>query len=83
MFKNIGKQFKGETDVNGQNSIKSLEAELERVKSRKEEIIKEIAEREEKIKTQGMKKGEIAFNQNKKDKIKKYQRNLINFRFCL
>lgn len=62
--------IKGEQDVNGQNSIKSLELELERVKSRKEEIIKEIAEREEKIKTPGMKKGEIAFNQNKIDTLK-------------
>jgi len=60
----------GKKDVNGRNAIKSLESELEQVLLRVEEIKKEISEREEKIKTLGMKKGEIGFNQSKIDKLK-------------
>ena len=62
--------IKGEQDVNGQNSIKSLEDELQRVKERIALVQTEIGEREEKIKTPGMKKGEIGFNQAQIDKLK-------------
>ncbi len=62
--------IKGEKDVNGKNAITSLETELEVVKKRIDEIHAEIKEREEKIKTPGMKKGEIGFNQAKIDKLK-------------
>jgi asparaginyl-tRNA synthetase len=68
--------IKGEQDVNGQNSIKSLEDELKQVEAKMEEINKEIAEREEKIKTPGMKKGEIGFNQAKIDKLKQELKDL-------
>jgi asparaginyl-tRNA synthetase len=68
--------IKGEQDVNGQNSIKSLEDELKLVEAKMEEINKEIAEREEKIKTPGMKKGEIGFNQAKIDKLKQELKDL-------
>lgn len=64
------KIIKGEEDVNGKNAITSLEDELKAVGLRIAEIEKEIAEREEKMKTPGMKKGEIGFNQAKIDKLK-------------
>lgn len=64
------KIIKGEVDVNGVNAIASLEQELAAVKNRMVEIAQEITEREEKIKTPGMKKGEIGFNQAKIDKLK-------------
>lgn len=82
MLENITKPFprltydeavriiKGEQDVNGVNSIKSLEDELQKVQTRIAEVEKEIEEREEKIKTPGMKKGEIGFNQSKIDQLK-------------
>ena len=65
------KIIKGEVDVNGVNAITSLEKELAEVKNAIEATKKEIAEREEKIKTPSMKKGEIGFNQAKIDKLKK------------
>jgi len=82
VLQNIVKQFprltydeavkiiKGENDVNGKNAITSLEEELKQVLSTIELVDKEIADREEKIKVPGMKKGEIGFNQAKIDKLK-------------
>lgn len=64
------KIIKGEENVNGVNAIESLEEELKKVVVRMEEVKAEIAEREEKIKVPGMKKGEIGFNQAKIDKLK-------------
>ncbi|AMS27770.1 asparaginyl-tRNA synthetase [Bacteroidetes bacterium UKL13-3] len=64
------KIIKGEENVNGVNAIESLEEELKKVVARMEEVKAEIAEREEKIKVPGMKKGEIGFNQAKIDKLK-------------
>jgi asparaginyl-tRNA synthetase len=64
------KIIKGEEDVNGVNAISSLENELAAVKNSIAELQKEVLEREEKIKTPGMKKGEIGFNQAKIDKLK-------------
>lgn len=57
--------IKGEKDVNGVNSIKSLEEELASVEAQIKAITDEIKEREDKIAVPGMKKGEINFNQNK------------------
>ena len=68
--------IKGEQDVEGKNSITSLEDELKTIISRIEEVKKEIEEREEKIKTPNMKKGEIGFNQAKIDKLKQEQNEL-------
>jgi asparaginyl-tRNA synthetase len=62
--------IKGEQDVNGQNAIVSLESELKAVQARIGLVQTEIAERENKIKTPGMKKGEIGFNQAQIDKLK-------------
>lgn len=64
------KIIKGEVDVNGVNAITSLEQDLASVKERIAAVNAEINEREEKIKTPGMKKGEIGFNQAKIDKLK-------------
>lgn len=68
--------IKGEQDVNGVNSIKSLEDDLAKTEARIAEVNKEIAEREEKLKTPGMKKGEIGFNQNKIDSLKNELKDL-------
>ncbi len=62
--------IKGEQDVDGQNSIKSLEDLLATTQARLEEINAEINDREQKLKTPGMKKGEINFNQNKIGQLK-------------
>ena len=62
--------IKGEQDVEGQNSIKSLEDLLATTENRLTEINDEIADREQKLKTPGMKKGEINFNQNKIGQLK-------------
>ena len=62
--------IKGEQDVNGKNSIKTLEEDLANVHARIDAIKKEIAEREEKIATPGMKKGEMNFNINKIAELK-------------
>ena len=62
--------IKGEEDVDGQNSIKSLEDLLSTTENRLIEINAEIADRDQKLKTPGMKKGEINFNQNKIGQLK-------------
>lgn len=68
--------IKGEQDVNGQNSIRSLEAELSKVTARAAEVDAEIADRSAKIAAGGMKKGEINFNQNKIDALKQEKHDL-------
>jgi len=62
--------LKGEQDVNGQNSIKTLENDLNEVKEKIASLQKDIDGREEKIKTAGLKQGEINFNQNKITELK-------------
>lgn len=68
--------IKGEQDVNGQNSIQSLEDELAKVLARLVEIDAEVAERNEKLAAGNMKKGEINFNQNKIDALKQERHDL-------
>ncbi|MDP2174401.1 MAG: asparagine--tRNA ligase [Bacteroidota bacterium] len=68
--------IKGEKDVNGQNSIKSLEDELEQVNQQYQKMEAEIAEREAKLAIPGMKKGEINFNQNKVATLKQELKDL-------
>ncbi len=68
--------IKGEKDVNGQNSIKSLEELLENTKARMAVLQSEIAEREQKINTPGLKKGEITFNVNKIAELKNEYKEL-------
>lgn len=62
--------IKGEEDVNGVNSIQSLEDELSRCEGLLAAIESEIAEREAKVATPGMKKGEINFHQTKITQLK-------------
>lgn len=57
--------IKGEQDVAGRNSIKTLEQDLQIVQEKMASFAKDIAEREAKIAEPGMKKGEINFNINK------------------
>jgi asparaginyl-tRNA synthetase len=68
--------IKGEQDVNGKNGIGSLEEELRRVQLRLEEVNAEIADRETKIASGGMKKGEINFFQTKIDALKQEKADL-------
>jgi len=68
--------IKGEQDVDGQNSIKTLEGDLALVFARIEVVNTEITDREQKMATPGMKKGEIAFNQKKVDELKSELRDL-------
>jgi asparaginyl-tRNA synthetase len=68
--------IKGEQDVNGKNSIASLEEELKRVQLKIAEVKKEISDREEKIKNPSMKKGEVTFNQTKIDQLKNELKDL-------
>lgn len=62
--------LKGEEEVDGRNAIKTLEADLEQVKAKIQEVEQEIADRELKLSQPGMKKGEIGFNQAKVQKLK-------------
>ncbi|MDZ4839572.1 MAG: asparagine--tRNA ligase [Bacteroidota bacterium] len=64
------RQIKGLEDVNGQNSIKTLEADLEKVQSDIISLQADITAREEKLNAGGMKKGEINFNEEKIRQIK-------------
>ncbi|MBA4303161.1 MAG: asparagine--tRNA ligase [Sphingobacteriaceae bacterium] len=68
--------LKGEKEVNGQNAVKTLEADMESAKSRLEAVLADIADREAKLKTPGMKKGEIGFHQAKVQQLKEEQAEL-------
>lgn len=68
--------IKGEQDVNGKNSIKTLEADLAAVEQKMAEIEKEIQEKEERLKQAGLKKGEIGFIQSRIDKLKQEIKDL-------
>jgi len=68
--------LKGEQDVDGKNAIRTLEADLGKVKVNMERVSAEIAEREEKIAQPGIKKGERNFNQNKIDQLKNALKDL-------
>ncbi|MFB1012556.1 MAG: asparagine--tRNA ligase, partial [Bacteroidia bacterium] len=78
--------LKGDKDVEGQNSLKTLESDLEIVNARILETKAEIAEREATIAAGGIKKGVINFNQSKIDGLKnelkqleEEQRNIPNW----
>jgi asparaginyl-tRNA synthetase len=68
--------IKGEQDVNGVNSILSLEQELAAVKARLVEIDAEVLDRNAKIESGALKKGEINFNQSKIDALKQERNDL-------
>ena len=62
--------IKGREAVNGRYSLQVLEEDMKAAETRIEEIQREITEREQSIAAGGMKKGQIAFNQNQIDKLK-------------
>lgn len=68
--------IRGEKEVNGRTTLQMLEAEDNDLKNRKAQIIKEIEEREKKIVSGELKKGEINFNQSKIDKLKQEDKDL-------
>lgn len=64
------KIIKSEQTVDGKTTIATLEQDLKDALSQKEAMEAEIEEREAKVKTPGMKKGEINFNLSKIGKLK-------------
>lgn len=62
--------LKGEENVDGKNSIENLNNDLINTGRRISDIVQEINERESKIKAGGMKKGQIAFNEEAIRKLK-------------
>lgn len=62
--------LKGEKDVNGQNTLVTLEEDLKKAKIDLSLFQNEILERTNKINQPGVKKGERNFNQNKIDQLK-------------
>ena len=68
--------IKGEENVNGVNSIVSLEEELKKSEETLQTINAEILDRETKIVTPGLKKGEINFHQTKIIQLKQDKADL-------
>lgn len=64
------KILKGELDVDGKNSIKTLQLDLENTLQRIKTIENDIAEREDKISKGGMSKGQVSFNEEAIRKLK-------------
>lgn len=64
------KIIRGEKDVDGKNSIVTMENDLQELKDKITSLENEIAERENKITSGSLKQGEINFNKNKIDTIK-------------
>lgn len=69
-YEDAVKIINGEMEVNGKNSIVTLENDLKEIQQKISVHQKDVSDREEKIKTGVMKKGEINFNQNKIDTLK-------------
>lgn len=69
-YEDAVKILKGELEVEGKNAVKTLEADLVAVQERIVAIQAEIKDREAKMATPGMKKGEIGFNQAKVQQLK-------------
>ncbi len=64
------KIMRGEKDVDGKNSIKTLEDDLKSLQEKITATQKDINDREAKITSGALKKGEINFNRNKIDAMK-------------
>jgi len=69
-YEDAVKILKGELEVDGKNAVKTLEADLVAVQARIEAIQAEIKDRDAKMATPGMKKGEIGFHQSKVQQLK-------------
>lgn len=70
------KILKGEENVNGKNSIETLENDLKEAKERIENIEKEMEEKEKILAQSGLKKGKRNFIQNKVDTLKNEKKEL-------
>lgn len=64
------KIIKGEKNVNGKNSIGTLESDLKEVLENIRVVEHEIKQREDKVNTPGIKKGEVNFHLNKINELK-------------
>jgi len=62
--------IKGEKEVNGKTTLQMLEEEIAQLKAEKEAVVKDIEDRETKINSGELKKGEVNFNRNKVDQLK-------------
>ena len=62
--------IKGEKEVNGKTTLQMLEEEIAQLKAEKEAVLKEVEEREAKINSGELKKGEVNFNRSKVDQLK-------------
>jgi len=62
--------IRGEKDVDGKNAIKTLEQDLENIRTRIKEIQADVETREQSLKQAGLKKGVIAFNEEKVRQLK-------------
>ena len=62
--------IKGEKEVNGKTTLQMLEEEIAQLKEEKEKTLIEIEERETKINSGELKKGEVNFNRSKVDQLK-------------
>ncbi len=62
--------IKGEKEVNGKTTLQMLEEEIAQLKAEKETLLKDIEDREAKINSGELKKGEVNFNRNKVDQLK-------------
>lgn len=62
--------IKGEKEVNGKTSLQMLEEEIAQLKAEKAGVLKDIEEREAKINSGELKKGEVNFNRSKVDQLK-------------
>ena len=68
--------LKGNQDVDGQNTLLTIEQDIKNNAARIVEIEEDIAQREAAIAAGGMKKGAINFNQNKIDTLKQELKQL-------
>lgn len=68
--------IKGDKEVNGQKSTDVLKQDIERTEHKLAANLKEIEERENTLKGGGIKKGVIAFNQARIDKLKQENKEL-------
>ena len=68
--------LKGNQDVEGQNSLLTIEQDIKNNAARIHEIEEDVAQREAAIAAGGMKKGAINFNQNKIDTLKQELKQL-------
>ena len=62
--------IKGEKEVNGKTTLQMLEEEIQELQNAKSKTLAEVDEREKKIESGELKKGEVNFNRSKVDQLK-------------